>query len=259
MAIREKDYNPAKTYGAVSDDSKFSDLGDLLDENGNEIVELDTIASAVNNIGIRNAATGNNPVVYAAGEDDTGIELHNNQSEEIAIFNSIASAVNEFTIANAATGSGPQLEATGGDTNINVEIIPKGNGYVDIQGGLQQEATQVTANTDAGTASTIEDGATAVEVAGVTTDANDFIVLPSLADVPVGHTIKIACNAGSNFELRTPASSNEKINNVDSDGTQEYLCTDTDTIIIWKLSDSDGWVAQSITILGAVRSAVVPD
>lgn len=95
-------------------------------------------------------------------------------------------------------------------------------------------------------------------VTGVTTDANDFIILPDIAGVQIGHTITIIANAGSNFELRTPASSNTKINDVDSDGTQEYLVTDTDTVLVTKRT-STGWTAQSITKLGAVRTAVVPD
>jgi hypothetical protein len=105
---------------------------------------------------------------------------------------------------------------------------------------------------------TINAGQKSVVVAGVVTDANDWVTLPSIASVELGHEIVINCNAGSNFELRTPASSNEKINDVDSDGSQEYLCTDTDTVRIWKRTTT-GWSAQSLTKLGAVRTAVVPD
>lgn len=101
-------------------------------------------------------------------------------------------------------------------------------------------------------------GKTAVTVTGVTTDANDWVRLPDIASVPLGHTIRIIASAGANFELRTPASSNTTINAQDSDGTKEYLVTDTDTVIVTK-NLSTGWIAQSITSLGAVRTAVVPD
>lgn len=116
----------------------------------------------------------------------------------------------------------------------------------------------VTAAADSGSGSSILPSATMVTVGGVTTDANDWIVLPPIANVPIGHTIRIAANAGANFELRTPASSNTKINDVDSDGSQEYLCTDTDLVIVTKRTTT-GWVAQSLTKLGAVRTAVIPD
>jgi hypothetical protein len=96
-------------------------------------------------------------------------------------------------------------------------------------------------------------------VNSVETNADDWITLPSLADTPNGHEIIVIAQAGSNFEMRTPASSNEKINNVDSDGTNEYLVTDTDIVRVIKVDNTAGWVAQSLTKLGAVRTAVIPD
>lgn len=106
---------------------------------------------------------------------------------------------------------------------------------------------------------TIPPTAKSVVIDGVENNADDWVTLPALADTPNGHQIIILANADSNFELRTPASSGEKINDVDSDGTQEYLVTDTDMVIVTKRNNTDGWVAQSITNLGAVRTAVVPD
>lgn len=115
-----------------------------------------------------------------------------------------------------------------------------------------------TVKPDAVSGAKIQPGTKSVNVTTVTNDANDWIVLPDIANVPLGERITILCNAGGNFEMRTPASSNTKINDVDSDGTQEYLCTDTDVIFVTKATTT-GWVAQSITKLGAVRTAVIPD
>jgi hypothetical protein len=109
------------------------------------------------------------------------------------------------------------------------------------------------------TGNSIPPTAKSAAVIGVETNADDWITLPSLADVPNGHEIIILCTAGANFEMRTPASSGEKINNEDCDGTKEYLCTDTDVIRVIKANNTQGWVAQSLTNLGAVRTAVVPD
>jgi hypothetical protein len=109
------------------------------------------------------------------------------------------------------------------------------------------------------TGNSIPPTAKSVSVETRETDADDWITLPTLADVSNGHEIIILCSASGNFELRTPAASNAKINNVDSDGTQEYLCTDTDIIRVVKVNNTVGWVAQSLTKLGAVRTAVVPD
>lgn len=124
--------------------------------------------------------------------------------------------------------------------------------------GQENIPVYLTANSSQVGGNTIPMLCVSAVVTGVTTDANDWIVLPDIANVPLGHEILIQANAGSNFELRTPASSNTKINDVDSDGSQEYLVTDTDTVRVWKRTTT-GWSAQSITKLGAVRTAVVPD
>ena len=114
-------------------------------------------------------------------------------------------------------------------------------------------------NPDAVSGATVPYNCKSVDVQTVVNDANDWIGLPTLADVPNGHVITICCNAGTNFEMRTPSASNEKINNVDADGTQEYLCTDTDVIRVVKMSSTAGWMGYSYTRLGAVRAAVIPD
>lgn len=152
----------------------------------------------------------------------------------------------------ASTGSlliGKALTAATADGDA-IEVLRYGDPTYGVQ--------TLTAAADSGSGSSISAGVTRVNVTGVTTDANDWIVLPPIADVPIGHTIRIMASAGANFEMRTPASSNTKVNDVDCDGSQEYLCTDTDMIVISKRTTT-GWVAQSITKLGAVRTAVIPD
>lgn len=166
--------------------------------------------------------------------------------------------------------STPKIELAaqaGGTGNYKLSLKPPallaGNRAItfapDADGVVRSDAVfAATAAATAGAGNSIPAGYQHVNVVGVANDADDFIVLPAIADVPIGHTIRIACNAASNFEMRTPASSNTKINDVDADGSQEYLCTDTDLVIVTKHTTT-GWVAQSITKLGAVRTAVVPD
>ena len=97
---------------------------------GEEILILDSVATSVNEITIRSAATGNKPIFAATGEADTGIEFHNDQAEEILILASAATSVNEFTITSSAAASNPTMAATGGDTDIDVELTPKGVGNI---------------------------------------------------------------------------------------------------------------------------------
>ena len=49
---------------------------------------------------------------------------------ELLKFSETGSAVNEFTVANAATGNGPTLSATGDDSNVDININPKGTGVL---------------------------------------------------------------------------------------------------------------------------------
>lgn len=60
--------------------------------------------------------------------------IADDSGNEQIVFNKTTSAVNEFTVTNAATGNNPSLAVTGGDTNISVNIVPKGSGTVKAAG-----------------------------------------------------------------------------------------------------------------------------
>lgn len=115
----------------------------------------------------------------------------------------------------------------------------------------------VTPAADSGVTSQIQPGVEFVNLTANTTDVNDWFELPPIASVPIGFQIRIAAGA-ANCEMRTPAASNTKINDVDSDGSQEYLVTATHLVVVTKLNTT-AWVATSYTKLGAVVTAVVPD
>ncbi len=55
---------------------------------------------------------------------------------ELLKFSETGSAVNEITVKNAATGSGPEIQATGDDTNIDLNLIPKGTGGIQLADAL---------------------------------------------------------------------------------------------------------------------------
>ena len=67
-----------------------------------------------------------------AFDDAHGINDEN--GNEQIIFQTTASAVNQFDITNAATGNNPSISATGGDTNISINLVPKGSGEVQANG-----------------------------------------------------------------------------------------------------------------------------
>ena len=79
-------------------------------------------------------------------DDATGIQ--DDSGLQQLTFSKTASAVNEFTMANAATGNAPALSATGDDTNIDMNLTPKGIGRVTLNGNgkIQGLAEKVTVN-----------------------------------------------------------------------------------------------------------------
>jgi hypothetical protein len=54
---------------------KFADLGFIADANGNELIILDTVASATNELTVANAINGSNPTITTTGSSDSNISL----------------------------------------------------------------------------------------------------------------------------------------------------------------------------------------
>ena len=65
-------------------------------------------------------------------DDNTGIR--DDSGNEQLIFQKTSSAVNHFDITNAATGNNPSITAVGDDSNISINLIPKGTGEVQANG-----------------------------------------------------------------------------------------------------------------------------
>lgn len=63
-----------------------------------------------------------------------GTAILDTNGNEVFAITATASAVNDFTIINGATGNNPQIQASGGDTNIGINLVPKGTGTVQAGG-----------------------------------------------------------------------------------------------------------------------------
>ena len=59
-----------------------------------------------------------------------GTSILDTNGLQLALLTATGSAVNEFTIANAASGAGPILSATGDETNVDINLNPKGSGVL---------------------------------------------------------------------------------------------------------------------------------
>ena len=124
---------------------KFADGGFIADANGNESVVFGTTSSAVNEVKITNAATGNDPLIAANGGDSNiDLAISPKGSGEIVI--GTGSATGAITTSgaydlvldtNSGTNSGSITITDGANGNIN--LAPNGTGQV--QAGGAQLAT----------------------------------------------------------------------------------------------------------------------
>lgn len=72
--------------------------------------------------------------VTAAGGLEVVGGLNDSNNNELFKFTATSSAVNELTVANAATGSAPTITASGGDTDVSINLVPKGAGTLQYGG-----------------------------------------------------------------------------------------------------------------------------
>jgi len=84
---------------------------------------------------------------------DSSNSIQDDSNNEYIKMAKTASAVNEFTVTNAATGNAPNLSATGDDTNIDLNLTPKGYGRATFngQGKIESVAEKVTNEATAAT------------------------------------------------------------------------------------------------------------
>lgn len=62
--------------------------------------------------------------------------ITDSSGNEFIKFSKTGTAVNELTFSNAATGTGPTISATGGDTDVPINLAPKGAGTLNSTGRL---------------------------------------------------------------------------------------------------------------------------
>ena len=162
---------------------------------GLECLELTETGTAVNHIGIVNSATGDNPIIRAEGEADTGVTFDNRDGEEILILDSVATSVNEVTITSAATGVGVAITASGDDTHVTLELSAQGTtGVVQVTDPLVEKMTlSATADT-----ATITIAQLLTKVLDATPTAAATYTLPTAADLVAGIT---DCKVGDSFRF----------------------------------------------------------
>jgi len=136
--------------------------------NVNDVFFLkDVVEDTTPQLGGNLDANGNNILI------DNGNFIGDENGLEQIKFATTASAVNELTVTNAATGNAPNVSATGGDTNVDLNLTPKGIGRITFNGAgkIQHVAEKVTTEATAATGTVNYDVITQA-VWNFTTDAS---------------------------------------------------------------------------------------
>tara|TARA_Y100001938_G_scaffold117394_1_gene161894 strand:- start:433 stop:2643 length:2211 start_codon:yes stop_codon:yes gene_type:complete len=140
--------------------SGTADLIDYKDEDDMDSNSASAVASqqSVKAYVDSGTATLTNKTLTAPKFADGGFIADANGNELIKL-ETTSSAVNELSVTNAAAGNAITLSATGGDTNIDIDLTPKGSGEINIAAGnLNYGGTAVTST---GAELNILDGVTA--------------------------------------------------------------------------------------------------
>ena len=180
-----------------------------------------------------------------AFDDAHGINDEN--GNEQIIFQTTSSAVNQFDITNAATGNGPTLSATGGDTNIDVNITPKGSGNL-VTTNLTIDsltmsgsgnvtftaATTLALNANTGGTIVVNDGSNNADFR-VESDGNANMIFVDAGNDKVG------------IGMNNPASTLDVTGNVKISGANELLLGSMTTTQRNALSAANGMIIYNST------------
>ena len=110
------------------------------DDKSTKIIFCDGVAT---NTGVFDTGLGEGDVTLTGTQTLTnktltspkiGTSILDTNGNELFLLTATGSAINELTYANAAAGNAPSFTATGGDSNININLVPKGTGQVQANG-----------------------------------------------------------------------------------------------------------------------------
>jgi len=110
------------------------------DNKGYKLIYLDGVAT---NTGVFEAVLGGTGDVTLTGTQTLtnktltapkiGTSILDTNGNELLLLTATGSAVNELTLANAASGNAPSITASG-ETNVSINLIPKGTGQIQANG-----------------------------------------------------------------------------------------------------------------------------
>ena len=119
------------------------------DDKSHKIIYLDGVAT---NTGVYDTGFGSGDVTLTGTQTLTnktltapkiGTSILDTNGNELFLLTATSSAVNELTYANAATGNNPSFTASG-ETNVGINLVPKGSGVLQGNGSALKIAGKET-------------------------------------------------------------------------------------------------------------------
>lgn len=136
-------------------------LGGTLDMNSQTVQgSILPSADSTYNLGANGSSFQDIFVNRIAGPDGITFADQDNLNDELLTLVAVLSPVNYIQISNSATGNALPLTATGTDTNISINLVPKGSGEAQVAGEKIIDETDTASTTVAG----ISELATTAEV-----------------------------------------------------------------------------------------------
>ena len=102
--------------------------------------DIDTLAFGVGDVTLTGTQTLTNKTLTSP---KIGTSILDTNGNELAILTATGSAVNEITLANASTGNAPTITASG-ETNVSLNLVPKGTGVLQGDGSALKIAGKET-------------------------------------------------------------------------------------------------------------------
>ena len=196
-------------------------VNQINDTGGAAAIIVSPTASAVNQLTVKGSASGGvAAIIEATGTDSlifltlkskgsAAVVLAPNNINSLVAYSANA-AVNHFTVNATTTGNAPNITATGSDTNISVNVVPKGTGTLQ-QGGVPVSTNSITATH---TAQQIELG-----------HATDTTLTRTAAGVPAVEGNPLGVRVG----VPASAAAAGAVGQFSTDSSWLYVCTATDT------------------------------
>ncbi|MBU1173029.1 MAG: hypothetical protein KKD44_25995, partial [Proteobacteria bacterium] len=175
---------------------------EIQDVNGNELLDLWGVASAIYEFGVINAASGGVPTLQTVGAVDIGMSFESSENEEMLVLENIATAVDYVNIKSGDGSTMPTISVAGDTAAVNMVLEAKGTGVISLNNGTDPVILRLL-GAQAGYNNEIQDvnGNEVIDLQGVASAVCEIGISNAVASSPA--IIKAQGETNSNLMIDT--------------------------------------------------------